>query len=56
MERVAARLAVAAPTAACTRWCSRLRDLLGVDEVYAIGGAQAIAALALGTESVAPST
>jgi histidinol dehydrogenase len=26
----------------------------GVDEVYAIGGAQAIAALALGTESVAP--
>ena len=28
--------------------------LLGVDEVYAIGGAQAIAAFALGTESVAP--
>jgi len=28
--------------------------LLGVDEVYAIGGAQAIAALALGTESVRP--
>jgi histidinol dehydrogenase len=26
----------------------------GVDEVYAVGGAQAIAALALGTESVAP--
>jgi histidinol dehydrogenase len=28
--------------------------LLGIDEVYAIGGAQAIAALALGTESIAP--
>jgi histidinol dehydrogenase len=28
--------------------------LAGVDEVYAIGGAQAIAALALGTETVAP--
>ncbi len=28
--------------------------LCGVDEVYAIGGAQAIAALAYGTESVAP--
>jgi histidinol dehydrogenase len=28
--------------------------LLGVDEVYAIGGAQAIAALALGTETIAP--
>jgi histidinol dehydrogenase len=27
---------------------------LGVDEVYAVGGAQAIAALAYGTESVAP--
>ena len=27
---------------------------LGVDEVYAVGGAQAVAALAFGTESVAP--
>src|SRR5262249_37204496 len=29
-------------------------ELLGVHEVYAIGGAQAVAALALGTESIAP--
>ena len=29
-------------------------DLAGVDEIYRIGGAQAIAALAYGTESVAP--
>ena len=28
--------------------------LLGIEEVYAVGGAQAVAALALGTESVAP--
>jgi len=28
--------------------------LLGIEEVYAIGGAQAIAALALGTETIAP--
>ena len=28
--------------------------LLGVEEVYAIGGAQAVAALALGTETIAP--
>jgi histidinol dehydrogenase len=29
-------------------------DIAGVDEVYQIGGAQAIAAMALGTESIAP--
>jgi len=29
-------------------------DLAGIDEIYRIGGAQAIAALAYGTESVAP--
>ncbi len=29
-------------------------DLCGVDEIYAIGGAQAVAALALGTESIKP--
>jgi histidinol dehydrogenase len=29
-------------------------DIAGVDEVYQVGGAQAIAAMALGTESVAP--
>jgi histidinol dehydrogenase len=28
--------------------------LLGIEEVYAIGGAQAVAALALGTETIAP--
>ena len=30
--------------------------LCGVDEVYRMGGAQAVAALAFGTESIAPST
>lgn len=29
-------------------------DIAGVDEVYAVGGAQAIAAMALGTESIRP--
>ena len=29
---------------------------LGIDEVYAVGGAQAVAALAYGTETVGPST
>ncbi len=29
-------------------------DIAGVDEVYAVGGAQAIAAMALGTESILP--
>jgi histidinol dehydrogenase len=29
-------------------------DIAGVDEIYRIGGAQAIAAMALGTESIAP--
>lgn len=29
-------------------------DIAGVDEVYAVGGAQAIAAMALGTESISP--
>ena len=33
---------------------ARRRALCGVDEVYAIGGAQAIAALAYGTETIAP--
>ena len=27
-------------------------DLLGIDEIYAVGGAQAIAALAYGTQSI----
>ncbi|MFC1729851.1 histidinol dehydrogenase [candidate division KSB1 bacterium] len=29
-------------------------DLLGIDEIYAVGGAQAVGALAFGTESVKP--
>ncbi|HNQ30812.1 MAG: bifunctional histidinal dehydrogenase/ histidinol dehydrogenase [Methanoregulaceae archaeon PtaB.Bin009] len=29
-------------------------DIAGVDEIYAVGGAQAIAAMALGTESIRP--
>jgi histidinol dehydrogenase len=51
------RIAVASPPGAAGRpdptvlaACS----LLGVEEVYAMGGAQAIAALAFGTETVAP--
>ena len=38
-------------TASSTRWCWRRRELAGVDEIYRIGGAQAIAALAYGTET-----
>ena len=51
------RVAVASPCGADGRvhpLVLAAADLLGVDEVYAIGGAQAIAALALGTESVSP--
>ena len=40
-------------TARSTRSCWRPRDLAGVDEIYRIGGAQAIAALAYGTETIA---
>ncbi|MCU0632609.1 MAG: histidinol dehydrogenase [Methanolinea sp.] len=29
-------------------------DIAGVDEIYAVGGAQAVAAMALGTESISP--
>ena len=34
------------------RWCSPRRRLREVDEVYRVGGAQAIAALAYGTETI----
>lgn len=34
--------------------CLFVASLLGIDEVYRVGGAQAIAALACGTESIAP--
>lgn len=29
-------------------------DIAGVDEIYAVGGAQAIAAFSYGTEEIAP--
>jgi histidinol dehydrogenase len=51
------RIAVATPPGAGGRPSAPVLAacaLAGVDEVYAIGGAQAIAALAYGTESVAP--
>ena len=35
------------------RGAGRLR-LLGIEEVYAIGGAQAVAAMAIGTETIRP--
>ena len=30
------------------------RDIAGADEIYKVGGAQAIAAMAYGTESIKP--
>jgi histidinol dehydrogenase len=39
-------------TARATRWCSRPRISPGVSRAFAIGGAQAIAALAYGTVTV----
>ena len=51
------RLAVCSPPGAGARPSAVVLAacaMAGVDEVFAIGGAQAIAALALGTESVAP--
>ena len=51
------RVAVATPPGADGRSptsSSPRRAIAGADEVYAIGGAQAIAALALGTETIAP--
>ena len=52
-----ARLAVASPPAAAGRPSAPVlaaAAIAGVDEVYAVGGAQAIAALAHGTETIAP--
>ena len=46
-------LARPAPTAACTRSILAAAALCGVDEIYAVGGAQAIFALAYGTETIA---
>ena len=36
------------------RWVLAVAGLLGLDEVYAVGGAQAVGALAYGTESIPP--
>ena len=40
----------------CLRWQSQTvrARLAGVDEIYRVGGAQAVAALAYGTETIAP--
>jgi histidinol dehydrogenase len=35
-------------------WVLAVAGLLGIDEVHAVGGAQAVAAMAYGTESIAP--
>ena len=50
------RLAICAPTPAgiCNPLVLLAAQLSGVDEIYRIGGAQAIAALAYGTETIAP--
>lgn len=50
------RIAVATPPGALERSnaLAAAFELLGLDEVYRIGGAQAIAALAYGTESIEP--
>lgn len=50
------RLAICAPTPAgiCNPLVLLAAELSGVDEIYRIGGAQAIAALAYGTQTIAP--
>ena len=50
----ASRWSCRPPTASSIRWCSPQRRLPASSEIYRIGGAQAIAALAYGTKSVAP--
>ena len=47
-------MVVPAPDGGSIRWCWRRRELAGVDEIYRVGGAQAVAALAYGTETIAP--
>ena len=42
------------PAAKLTRWFLVAADICGVDEVYKVGGAQAIAALAYGTKTIEP--
>lgn len=41
------------PDGRVSEWVLAVAGLLGLDEVYAVGGAQAIAAMAYGTESIA---
>jgi histidinol dehydrogenase len=50
------RIAVATPPGALerSRELAAALDLLGIDEVYRVGGAQAIAALAYGTKTIQP--
>ncbi len=50
------RLAICVPTpdGVCNPLVLLAAQIAGVDEIYRIGGAQAIAALAYGTESIAP--
>ncbi len=50
------RIAVATPPGALerSRELAAALDLLGLDEVYRVGGAQAVAALAYGTETIRP--
>jgi histidinol dehydrogenase len=50
------RIAVVTPPGALerSRELAAALDLLGLDEIYRVGGAQAIAALAYGTETIAP--
>ena len=47
-------MVVPTPDGKLTRSCWRAARLAGVDEIYRVGGAQAIAALAYGTETIAP--
>lgn len=41
-------------TGKLNRYVAAIADMLGIEEIYVVGGAQAIAALAFGTESVKP--
>jgi histidinol dehydrogenase len=52
VERLA--MAVPAPDGAVSPLVLAAAELLGIDEIYRIGGAQAVAALAYGTASIAP--
>ena len=47
-------MVVPAPDGKLNPWCWRPAESPGIDEIYRIGGAQAIAALAYGTETIMP--